>query len=188
MSSFDLAIPVIIHHEAYQRPDGSWEYWSNDPDDPGGETAWGFSLLIIRREGLTAQDLGIENWNPGCLKAMTQDTAQMLYKRLFWDRFNYGAIESQKPATKVMDCSVNCGPGRSHMMAQRAAISASGAPLIVDGILGPKSIGAINACDPTLWMACMVNEMTTYYNALMAKKPKLEKYRNNWLRRAGWIG
>lgn len=176
MSDFSLAIPVILQHEGG---------WVNNPSDPGGETNFGISMLIIKREGITPQELGIPDLNPGSMKGMKVDAAVTIYKRLFWDKYGYGQIADQKVATKVFDCSVNCGPSRAHRMAQNAAIKC-GQNITADGIFGPNTIKAINACDPKQWMQAMIAEMTNYYLAIIQANPKLAVFKNNWLHRAQW--
>ena len=177
MSSFDLAIPTILRHEGG---------WVDDPADPGGETNFGISMLIVRREGLTPKDLGIPSFAPGSMKLMTKDTAKALYRRLFWDRYGYDQIDDQVVATKVFDCAVNCGPGRSHRMIQKAANKISDSAIVVDGILGPQTVKAINSCEPEKLVTQMAAEMRSYYLGLIEKKPVLGKFQRNWLKRARW--
>ena len=203
MSDFYKAIPVTLRFEGG---------WVDDPRDAGGQTNFGISKLIIIREKITVEELGLSddgvwgpagrpvagpgmsfdadghdeyylNWIPGCMKAMTVDTATALYKRLFWDRYQYGKINDQIAATKVMDVAVNCGPGRAHKMAQEAA----GLPAAQrDGILGPASFAAINATpDFTVKMAAVQDR---YYKAIVAAKPNQVCFLKNWLRRASWVG
>lgn len=172
MSTFEDAIPIILAHEGG---------WVSNPADPGGETNYGISTLIIEREGITNEDLGLPpGREPGWLKALSVDAAKSIYKRLFWDKYGYGQIEDQKAATKVFDCSVNCGPGRAHVFAQDVA------GVHVDGILGPVSYAAINAIEPQSFVNAFGAEMASYYNNLVAKKPTLAIFLRNWLRRAAW--
>lgn len=176
MSSFDLTIPIILQHEGG---------WVNNPFDPGGETNFGISMLIIKREKLTLEQLGIDNWESGCLKKMTVETAKNLYNILFWDRYGYQACADQTIATKICDCAVNCGPGRAATMAQKAA-NACGQNLTVDGILGPHSFATINAIDPKTYVHAYADQMRTYYNGIVAANPKLKVFLTNWIKRSTW--
>lgn len=172
MSTFEDAIPVILQHEGG---------WVSNPKDPGGETNYGISTLIIEREGLTNEYLSLpEGREPGWLKAMTEDTAKKIYKDLFWDRYGYGQLDDQTVATKIFDCSVNCGPGRAHVFAQEVAGTHA------DGIIGPQTLAAINAITPQSFVQAYADEMTTYYTNLVAKKPQLDVFLHNWLHRAQW--
>lgn len=179
MGNWDEAIKVILKHEGG---------WVSNPADPGGETNWGISTLIIKRENITAAELGVDPatmYQPNYLKPMKVDAAIALYKKLFWDRYKYEQLSDQMVATKVFDCSVNCGPGRAHKMAQQAA-NKCGQSLTVDGILGPKSIAAINACDPVKFRDAMADEMRAYYTSIATAKPSLQIFLKNWLKRASW--
>lgn len=188
MADFDEAIPVILRHEGG---------WVDNPADPGGETNFGISMLMVKREGMTPTQLGIPGtWNatdsvwdfpPGAMKLMTVDTAKSIYRKLFWDKPGYGRISDQIAATKIFDCAVNCGPGRAHKMAQKAA-NRLGQKLGVDGNLGALSIAGINACDPKQFLMAMAAEMLAYYQAIVAANPKLGVFLKNWTKRAGWMG
>lgn len=178
MANFDKSIVVILKHEGG---------WVNNPVDPGGETNWGISMLMVRREGMTPAELGIPNFDPGCMKLMTVDTAKQIYKKFFWDKPGYDRIIDDVVATKIFDCAVNCGPGRSAKMAQLAA-NRCGQSLITDGKLGPKSIAGINACEPKAFLAAMALEMKAYYDSIVLKNPKLVVFIRNWTKRAAWVG
>jgi lysozyme family protein len=191
MSDFDPAVRVVLLHEGG---------WVDDVADPGKETNFGISSLIIAREALSGLDLGIDPstpmptldanghvnfYQPGYLKPMTVDTAKALYRRLFWERFGYSAITEQLPATKVFDCAVNCGPPRAHTFAQSALLRL-GHQVKRDGIMGAETIGGINACEPLAFVAAFAGEMRAYYESLISTRPNLSVFENNWLKRARW--
>jgi lysozyme family protein len=185
MSDFNSAIPVILQHEGG---------WVSHPADPGGETNWGISSLIIQREGITNTDLGlsagadpvIDGRAPGWLRTMPMSAAVTIYKRLFWDKYGYGRIAGQVAATKVFDCAVNCGPARAHAMAQRAANTLQAEQIPADGILGPKSVAAINNCTESAFVKAMAAQMTEYYTKIAQARPSLQVFLRNWLHRASW--
>jgi len=182
MSSFEAAIPVIMSHEGTDKLS-----WVNDPADPGGETQWGWSMLTIKRLGLTPNDLGLQtrNFYPGCLKLVSKQTCESLYRRFFWNQYGYQNVIDQVAATKMMDAAVNMGPSRSATFAQNAANSL-GADLTVDGRLGPKSFDAINALPAEDFVRAFAGEMEAYYLRIIARTPSLAKFKSNWLRRAQW--
>lgn len=180
MSSFEKAIPVVLRNEGG---------WVDNPIDPGGETNFGISMLMVKREGMTPEQLGIPDFELGSMKLMKVEVAVEIYRKLFWDKHGYGRIIDDACATKVFDCGVNCGPKRSHMMAQRAVNSCESMPLVhVDGILGAASIAAINSVDPNKFLCVFRMQMEDYYRELVAEKPALEVFLKNWLHRASWLG
>lgn len=178
-TSFEEAIKVVLRHEGG---------WVSDPKDLGGETNFGISSLIIQREGITPEFLGLDPRTrgvPGWLKPMKVEAAEKVYRQLFWDKYGYAGIADQLVATKVFDCAVNCGPSRAHAMAQRAA-TACGAPCDVDGIMGPNTIKAINASAPRQFITAFAQEMRAHYERIIIARPANEKFRSNWMRRAAW--
>lgn len=184
VSSFDLAIPVILAHEGTDT-----NFWVDDPNDRGGETAWGISTLIIQREGITAAELGLANLAPGALKNLTKAAAAYMYKKLFWDKYGYGRLWDQRVATKVFDASVNMGPSTAHRLAQKAAGVCGNPPQDgVDGIFGKHTVDAINACDPNQFLSAYVDQMHQRYDAIIAADPTQQKFASNWSRRADWVG
>ncbi len=178
MAKFESAIPITLKFEGG---------WVNNPADPGGETNYGISMLMVRREGMTPAMLGIPDFNPGSMKLMTEATAKDIYKKIFWDKPKYGLINDDIVATKIFDCAVNCGPGRAHKMAQKVA-NKLGQKIAEDGALGPASFAAINACDPKQFLQAMAAEMLAYYNNLVLLHPSLGVFLHNWTKRAGWVG
>lgn len=184
MSTFEAAIPVIMSHEGTDKL-----FWVHDPADLGGETVWGWSMLTIKRLGLTPQDLGLphRDFFPGCLKAVSKETCKQLYRRYFWNAYGYQNVVDQTAATKMMDAAVNMGPRRAAEFAQRACNTLGANPqLKVDGSLGEKSWAAINACDPVEFVRAYANEMSAYYKRIVEARPLNAKFLKNWLRRAQW--
>lgn len=178
MSNFEEAIKVVLRHEGG---------WVDDPADRGGETNFGISTLIIEREGITNEFLGMPAGPraPGWLKQLAVEGAVRVYRQLFWDKYGYGGIVDQVAGTKVFDCAVNCGPARAHAMAQRAA-GLCGAPCDVDGLLGPNSMKAINASPPRQFVTEYAGQMRSHYERIIAARPLNEKFRHNWKMRAAW--
>lgn len=185
MSSFDLAIPVILQHEGG---------WVNDPADLGAETNWGISTLMIKRlqadRKLASQQmedmLGIPHntlYQNNYLKPMPQAKAVEIYKAEFWKSV-YNDISNQTVATKIFDFAVNAGHPNSHKRAQMAA-NDLGQQLTVDSQLGPKSIAAINACGPGFVQA-FKKQMENHYEERIQARPQNAKFRNNWFKRAAW--
>jgi len=64
-----------------------------------------------------------------------------------WLKFD--GIADQRVASKVFDICVNLGLSSGVKLLQRT-VNLSGAHLRVDGIFGPRTLEATNACDPTM--------------------------------------
>lgn len=172
---FDQAIPVILAHEGG---------YSNDPDDPGGETNFG-----ITQKDLT-EHMKFFTCFPKDVKDLTQVEAEYFYKRIYWDEYNYNSIDSLPISTKIFDMAVNMGPHEAHELVQRALQYCGYISLKVDGILGGATLEAINeTClhgrEEDL-MYELINESKWFYEHLVEEKPILKKFLNDWLKRAEW--
>jgi lysozyme family protein len=100
----------------------------NNPNDSGGETNFG----ITKR---TYPNLDIEN--------LTRSEAVGIYKKDFWDKYNFDKIRNFDVAQKLFDMSVNMG----HKQAVKLLQQAHGG-LHVDGIMGTITFGEINQGRP----------------------------------------
>lgn len=177
MSNFYTAIHVVLKHEGF---------FVNDRNDPGGATNYGVSLRWLKTIG----DLDGDGFLDGDfdhdgdvdaedIKKMQQDDAIKLYRQHWWDKNQYEKIINQAIATKTFDFAVNMGSKQAHKCLQRAIRAASSTKLIDDGILGVKSLEAINAANPPVLLAAFRSEAAGFYRAL--NKPK---YIEGWLNRA----
>jgi lysozyme family protein len=169
---FDYALNILLQDEGG---------YSDDFDDPGGATNFG-----ITQEDLDNyhQKLGL----PTHVKDLSHEDAAKFYKVMWWDRFHYEAINSIDIATKVFDLAVNIGACEAHKLLQRALIWCGYSLIVVDGILGPKTISATNEC--TLHgreedlMTELCEEARDYYSKISEENPKLYRFLKGWLKRA----
>jgi lysozyme family protein len=175
---FDSAVVVVLKHEGG---------YTNDKDDPGGATDYGISLRFLKDHGIDLNGDG--EVNEMDIKALDIDKAIAIYKQYWWDKYHYEAINSLYYATKVFDMAVNMGGSQAHKLVQRAC-NQCGHNLVVDGILGGKSLGAINEIylhnrGEDLEYETR-DEQKWFYEHLAEEKPKFKKYLKGWLRRASW--
>lgn len=169
MATFDQAIPYVLDNE------GGYTV------DNGGPTNFGIVLPILQEAGIDVDgdgDIDVDD-----IKKMTVEQAKQAYWLVWWNKWGYSKIENQKIATKILDCAVNFGPRQGHIIAQRACRSAY-TRLVEDGVLGPKSIAAINVSNAQLLLAAMKSEQAGVYRMILQKQPQLEIYRDGWLNRA----
>lgn len=120
MSNFDRAFTALLGNEGG---------YSNQPDDPGGETMWGITLTVARANGYV-----------GRMQEMPAEIAKTIYRKNYWlpqfDDLPYAI------AFQVFDGAVNSGIGQSVRWLQRAVNVAD------DGQLGPVTMAAVKAADP----------------------------------------
>jgi len=179
---FDKAILITLKHEGG---------FVNDPVDPGGATNWGMSIRFLTNDAGDADgdgfldgdidkdgDIDVDD-----IKNMTVEEARKLYRIYFWDKYDYDTIIDFVVAARVFDMTVNMGPKQTGKIVQRA-LNDCGQNVGVDGAIGKNTFAAINCTDPEILMAEIRQQHAQFYLDLIAAKPKFEKYRKGWLRRA----
>lgn len=136
----------------------------NNPNDSGGETNFG----ITKR---TYPNLDIEN--------LTRSEAVDIYKKDFWDKYNFDKIRSFDVAQKLFDMSVNMG----HKQAVKLLQQAHGG-LHVDGIMGTITFGEINQGRPEQLLEKFREKIANFYRELVVRNPKNAVFLKGWLKRA----
>jgi len=154
--NFEKAVNILLELEGG---------YVNDPADPGGETNYGIS-----RRSYPDLDIG----------ALTEDEAIEIYRRDWWERYGYGRIEDSDLAAKILSLAVNMGPSKAHRLLQAAVLLSGGRMIMVDGIIGPETVGAVNGHPNPAWLLAELR--------LMAIKHYVEldnpRYLKGWIRRA----
>lgn len=166
MAKFEIAIPHTL----------VWEgLYANHPNDPGGETMRG---ITDRLDGEVDGMIDIDGDGVGDVpvKDLTEEQAKTVYRRRFWDRMQGDKIESQLIANILFDGFVNCGFNGIRMM-QRIL------NLKDDGIVGPKTLAAINGADELLLYTKYKLARIQYYQDLAERKPALKVFLRGWLNR-----
>jgi lysozyme family protein len=136
-----------------------------------------------------ARDVEIE-----VVRGLTLDATEELYQQYFWEPIFGEQIEDQEGANKLFDLAVNSGIVQAVKFFQRAVNTLRPeASLKVDGYLGPKTIAAINACDPVALLGhragadsvgCGVRgQAEQFYLALAKEYPEDQAALPGWLAR-----
>jgi lysozyme family protein len=105
----------------------------DNPKDPGGMTNLGVTRSAWQAY-LNRDVTEIE------MRALTPDVVKPFYKALYWDRIRGDSLPSGVDYA-AYDLAVNSGPNKAAKYLQEIA----GVP--VDGLIGPKSLEAIQSCD-----------------------------------------
>lgn len=171
MAEFEPAFKYMIFNEAGGSRNGGY---TNDADDPGGETKWG----ICKRDH---PDVDIAH--------LTIDQAEAIYKEQYWD---YDAINDQRVASKLFDTAVNlegngkCGKAVEIVQSacNRQLHNALAVPIATDGLFGPATVAAINRCNPLQLLKDMGTLQVKHYQDLVRSNNKLSKFLIGWCNRA----
>lgn len=167
--------------------------YSNHPEDNGGETIWG----IARKKHASAfvwSLVDAAKMKSGFPENMRFDydilnTVHNFYRAHFWNKLLLDYVKDQKVANEVFDIAVNCGTATGGMYLQRAlnVLNRNGkdyADLIVDGIVGPKTLNVINNHPRTDRVLKTLNILQGYrYISLSELEKNYEVFTNGWLER-----
>jgi len=181
MSRFEFAIETVLAHEGG---------FVDNPHDPGGATNYGVSLRWLKSvgdsdgDGFMDGDLDFDGDGEHFdIRQMQREDAEDFYFQHWWNKHGYASIAAQVVATKVFDLAVNMGAKQAHKCLQRA-VHATGVELNDDGIIGPKTLEAINGADQWQLVAALRSEAAGFYRQLPISKPSLKQFLRGWLKRA----
>ena len=168
-STFDKAFEYSVSNEGG---------YSDDPDDSGGPTNYGVSQAFLDQH----------LHDPICCvvaKDLTLEMAKTIYLKYFWKLIHLEQLTDPILAIKVFDFGVNAGPNRSILLLQRAFNDIYPSKEIKeDGIMGMKTVGAVNDGDATKILNAFINQMIRFYKKVVTTKPVTIKYLNGWTARA----
>lgn len=181
MAEFAPAVEVLLLHEGG---------FVDHPDDPGGATNYGVSLRWLLSqftvEGLNPDTFDFDgdgDVDANDIKLMPREAAIELYRLKWWNEYGYAQIADQAIATRMFSFSVNVGASQAHKFIQRACRACEW-DLVDDGLLGPRSFGAINTIDPQRLLPALRAEAAGFYRGLVMKEKGFKTFLNGWLRRA----
>lgn len=134
----------------------------DDPDDAGGETKFGVAKNAN-------PDLDIQN--------LTWSQAKDVYYNRYWLD---GHCDELPPRVAVLhfDCCINHGIKRAVRLLQQAV------GVDDDGVMGPKTLDAVDAMDPIDVCSAMSDARVKFYKEIVANKPTQSKFLAGWLSRA----
>ena len=144
--------------------------YSNDKHDKGGKTKYG-----ITEED--ARDFGYK----GDMQDLTKDFTKNIYMKKYYLGNKLDKVVNDKVALSVCDFIVNGGAWGAKKA--QAALNELGFDLRVDGILGEKSLAALNEVDENKFLEKYHDLQRRYYRVLAANKPSQKKFLTGWLNR-----
>ena len=155
-----------------------WEGgYFDHPNDPGGVTMYGVSLMFLKGLDLWEGDIdGDGDIDRDDVLAVTKDTARDIFKRHFWDRPRAGEMPPLV-AVCFYDFAVNAGVPRAARMLQGLL------RVEADGIVGRNTLTAAESCNQRELASFMLLERERWYRGLVAKKPKSSAFLRGWLNR-----
>lgn len=154
--------------------------------DTGGPTNFGITVPVLQEASKSVAGLDVDNdgdIDADDIRKMQRVTAELVYKKQWWDRYGYSLIREQEIANRVLSFSVNMGPKQGHKIIQRA-VRACGYYVKDDGWIGPVTLSHLNSVETKMLIVGIRSESAGFYRALAMKNDKYVRYLEGWLNRA----
>lgn len=190
MADFLIAFKKTLGHEGG---------YSNDKDDPGGETYKGISRVFNPSwpGWVIVDNLRHAEGFPRNLDAHgeLQKHVEQFYKASVWDRFQGDRILVQGIADELFDTGTNLGLARAIEFLQECLNALNRNQQLypdipVDGQLGPRTLETLQLClahrSPDLLLKAMNCLQGSYYLARMKQSPVKEKFALGWFNRVDY--
>ena len=145
--------------------------YTNDENDRGGATNFGITHYDAKKY------LGYT----GDMRDFKKSDAEKIYEKVYYRGNHIDKITDDRVALSIFDWAVNSG-GRGIKKAQIIA-NRFGANLVIDGIVGKKTLEAINAIDPKMFLNEYHEMQRTFYKNLAARDSSQEGFLKGWLNR-----
>lgn len=147
-----------------------WEGgYINDQADLGKQTNKGVTLSTYR-------SVFGKNKTVSDLKKITDDQWEFIFKKFYWDKWKADNINDQNVANILVDW-LWCSGSYGIKIPQRVlGVSA-------DGIVGSKTIAAINARDGRELFDTIKQERKDFIDRICQTRPQNRKFKNGWLNR-----
>jgi lysozyme family protein len=147
--------------------------FSDHPNDRGGLTMWGITESVARAYGYT-----------GAMKDMPQPLAKEILKFEYWDRIKLDKIDDDLLAQFIFDASVNHGQGTAVKLVQKAYNVLSAGSLKVDGIMGSKTLSALNQHpEPFMLKLWFLLVRGDYYRNIVNRDSSQRTFIKGWTNR-----
>lgn len=161
MADYKELIPIIK----------KWEGgYVNDPDDSGGSTNKGVTLATFRTwfgANKTVNDL----------KALTDEQWIYIFLNGYWNQCKASEINNQSIANIIVDWAWASGPKTAIKKVQSILGTDS------DGIVGPKTLAAINNAEPRQLFNKIKAARLQFVETLAEQRPKDKKWLQGWKNR-----
>lgn len=151
----------------------------NDPDDAGGATNKGVTLATWRRVGYDKDGDG--DIDVADLKLISDEEAvNAVLRPHYWNRWKADQINSQSLANILVDWV--WGSGKHGIVIPQRMLGVQ-----ADGIVGPKTLAALNSVDAKVFFDQMKVEREMFFRRIVEAKPTQKKFLKGWLRRLNGI-
>lgn len=146
----------------------------NDPRDAGGATNRGVTIATWKAQGYDKDGDG--DIDVADLKLITEEDALRIMKKNYWDRWKADEIKSQSIANLLVDWVWSSGKYGITIPQQMLGVEP-------DGIVGPKTIAALNAQKPKVFFERLWKKRLRYLESICESRPTNKVFLKGWKRR-----
>jgi lysozyme family protein len=153
--------------------------YSDHPNDSGGRTKYGITAS-------TLESAKTKGWVPSnvTIKNLKLDHAKTIYKKGYWDVVKADSLPHPLDLI-IFDMAVNHGVNSAIKLLQKTLNSMSGFNLVVDGIIGQKTMTAIDKLTNTDHLRCLcahvlLNRVELYTSIIQGNKTQ-ERFFKGWV-------
>lgn len=164
----DAALAYLFQNESAD--------YVNDPIDSGGPTKYG----ITQKAYISFLGRWVE---PSEIEALTEAKAYVFYKARYWEPLRCDRMVDPAVAIAIFDSGVLYGVGTASILTQKA-LSTLGPPLKFDGVLGDKSIAALNLVKREEFIPALHQFVIQRIDSVIKLDAKNERFRKGWKNRA----
>lgn len=147
--------------------------FANDPDDAGGATMCGITIGTYKAY---CRSKGYPVPTVTRLRNISYEQWRDVLKTLFWDKWKADEIKSQPLANILVDWVWASGSSGIKIPQRILGVKQ-------DGVVGPKTMAALNASDPKRLFDEIHNARIKFVNDIVARKPSQKKFIKGWTRR-----
>lgn len=186
MATVDKFIPIVLKWETgiNVRANESLENaflrakkvgYANDPLDNGGATMVGVTIGTYRSY---CRYKGKKSPSVADLKAIPYKEWRDILHTMFWSKWKADLIEDQKVANMVVDWVWTSGAGTIKRVQALLNVTQ-------DGIVGPKTIAALNAAKDINVKVYQARK--SFFEAIVKRNPSQKKWLKGWMNRLNYI-
>jgi len=152
----------------------------NHPNDKGKETNKGVTIATWKKQGYDKDgdgDIDVDD-----LKLISdEDAVNVILRPHYWNRWKADQINSQSLANILVDWVWGSGVNGIKIPQQLLGVTA-------DGIVGPRTLAALNAKEPHAFFNLIKNRREQFFNTIVKNNPSQKVFLKGWLRRLNSIG
>lgn len=148
--------------------------FSNHPADKGGATNMGVTIATWRKQGYDKDgdgDIDVDD-----LKLISEADAQRIFKLNYWNRWQGDKILDQSIANILVDWV--WGSGAYGIKIPQRILGVT-----IDGVVGPKTLAALNAQNPEQLFQKLKEERADFFQRICVNTPSNKVFLKGWLRR-----